>query len=414
MTVHRICRRGFADSSLVRLHMALPSVFLTSLEYLQPEQILAFLQIKQRPAAWCSYRLTLTNEIKPVDLYCYLAARFGPPNGVQNWLRQNHSDNLIHWNWTFRYGPGLVDIQGGTFRTDVWLIGPFEVEPDDSGDFVRRVKADFAAFGADMAKYRKSLEPWIEFVNPYQRLRRSILTLAGELKSLQLDQLSELPNILDQEDRESAQRQWGEAVSRYRRGFGLCFGIRSMLPIMAEAFVNLILFVLMKPEIRADGRLKDDAFKRHIDVRVKSLSLYCTGFKQPVDYANEVCRRYHSVVNERNDLLHGNVDPNKLRFNEVYFHGTIPVFKEYQSMWQRSLGIERQAVGVDKVFAELAVIDDFIAYVLSCLDDQIRPKIEYMLGRLELGLHTRDDRLGVLFSERLVDSKAGSSAAEKV
>jgi len=183
---------------------------------------------------------------------------------------------------------------------------------------------------------------------------------------------------------------------------------------MAEAFVNLILFTLMRPEIRADSRLKDDAFKRHIDVRVKSLSINCIGFKQPIDYSNEICGRYHSLVNERNDLLHGNVDPKKLQFNEVYFQGTIPVFKEYRSMWQRSLGVERQAVGVDKVFEELAVIDAFIAYVLSCLDDKIRPKIEYMLERLELGLNTREDRLGVLFSERLVDSKAGRAAGEKV
>ena len=394
--------------------MALPSDFLASLEYLQPGQILAFLQIKERPAAWRSECLTITNEIKPVDLYCYLTARFGPPNGVQNWLRQNHSDNIFHWNWTFRYGPSLVDIQGRNYRTDVWVIGSFEFEPDDCADFVRHVKADFAAFGADMAKCRKSLEPWIEFVNPYQRLRRSVTKLAEELKALQLDQLSDLPNILDQEDRESVQRQWDEAVSRCTRGFGLCFGIRSMLPIMAEAFVNLVLFVLMRPEIRADSRLKDDAFKRHIDIRVKSLSINCTGFKQPIDYSNEICGRYHSVVNERNDLLHGNVDPKKLQFNEVYFHGTVPVFKEYRSMWQRSLGIERQAVGVDKVFEELAVIDDFIAYVLSCLDDKIRPKIEYMLGRLELGLNTRDERLGVLFSERLVDYKAVSATGEKI
>ena len=394
--------------------MALSSDFLASLEYLQPEQILAFAQIKERPAAWRSECLTITNEIKPVDLYCYLAARFGPPNGLHNWLRNDHSDNLIHWNWSLRYGPVFVDIQGGNYRTDVWLIGPVELEPDDLADFIQQVKADFAAFGADMAKCRKSLEPWIEFVNPYQRLRRSVTKLAEELKALQLDQLSELPNILDQEDREIAQKQWEDAASKCSRGFGLCFAIRSMLPIMAEAFVNLILFTLMRPEIKTDSRLKDDAFKRHIDVQVKSLSINCAGFKQPIDYSNEVCGRYHSVVNERNDLLHGNVDPKKLQFNEIYFAGTVPVFKEYRSMWQRSLGVEREAVGVDKVFEELAIIDAFIAYVLSCLDDKIRPKIEYMLGRLELGLHTRENRLGVLFSERLVDSKAGPTAGEKV
>ena len=83
-------------------------------------------------------------------------------------------------------------------------------------------------------------------------------------------------------------------------------------------------------------------------------------------------------------------------------------------MWERSLGVERRAVGVDKVFEELDVVDSFIAYVLSCLQDNVRPKIEHMLGRLELGLNTRDKRLGVLFSERLVDSKAGPAGERKV
>ena len=185
-----------------------------------------------------------------------------------------------------------------------------------------------------------------------------------------------------------------------------------MLPIMAEAFVNLILYVLMRPELKKEERLKKSKFKEHIDIRVKSLSLNCTGFKQEIDYSNPACGRYNSVVNERNDLLHGNVDIDKLKFNEVYFHGTVPVFKEYRSMWQRSLGVERQSVGLDNVYEELAAIEDFITYVLSCLDDKIRPKIEYMLGRLELGLNTRDDWLGVLFSECLVDAKAGSTTKD--
>lgn len=376
------------------------------MQYLQPRQILELLRAKDKPRG--SQCWTITNEIKPVDLYCYLSARFGPPNGIQNLLRQDHSDNLVHWNWTFRSGPGLVDIQGTNHRTDVWLIGPFELESDDCKDFVRHIKADFAALGAEMAKCRKSLEHWVEFVNPYQRLRRSVSQLVEELRSLELDQVSEPSNVLDKEDRETAARKWDEAASKFNRGFGLCFGIRSMLPIMAEAFVNLILYVLMRPELKADSRLKDNVFKQPIDVRVKSLSLNCSGFKQDIDYSVPACRRYHSVVNERNDLLHGNVNIGKLSFNEVYFHGTVPVFKEYRSMWQRSLGVERQAVGLDKVNEEFAAIDDFITYVLSCLDDKVRPNIEYMLSRLKLGLNTRDDRLGVLFSEQLIDSKVRS------
>ena len=41
-----------------------------------------------------------TNEIKPIDLYCYLQAKYGNPNGLQNFLRNDSSDNLIHWEWS--------------------------------------------------------------------------------------------------------------------------------------------------------------------------------------------------------------------------------------------------------------------------------------------------------------------------
>lgn len=392
--------------------MTLPSDFIESLKYLHPKQILEQLRSEDRPKG--SQCWSFTNEIKPVDLYCYFKARFGPPNGIQNFLREDTSDNLVHWNWTFSYGAGLVDIQGTNYRTDVWLIGPLGLSLVDREDFLKSVKDDFAKFGVEIKKCRNSLEHWIEFVNPYQRIRRAVLQLSDELRSLELDQLSELSNVLDEEDRESALRYWDEAARKFNRGFGLCFGIRSMLPIMAEAFINLILYLLMRTEIKTDTRLKENAFKQPIDVRVKSLSINCRGFKHPIDYSNPACGRYHSVVNERNDLLHGNVNIGKLKFNEIYFHGTVPIFKQYRSMWQRSLGVEGQAVGLDKVSEELAIIDDFITYVLSCIDDKLRPNIEYMLSRLELGLNTREDRLGVLFSERLVDSMAGPASDESV
>ncbi|MDE2177969.1 MAG: hypothetical protein KGJ50_06655, partial [Xanthomonadaceae bacterium] len=34
------------------------------------------------------------NELLPVDIYCYLHAKYGTPNGLQNFLRSDDSDNL--------------------------------------------------------------------------------------------------------------------------------------------------------------------------------------------------------------------------------------------------------------------------------------------------------------------------------
>jgi len=74
-----------------------------------------------------------------------------------------------------------------------------------------------------------------------------------------------------------------------------------MLPVMAEAFVNLILYVLMRPEIRKDQRLFDNAFRQPIDVRIRSLSINCLGFKQQPDYASDQCGAYQTLYIESND-----------------------------------------------------------------------------------------------------------------
>ena len=140
---------------------------------------------------------------------------------------------------------------------------------------------------------------------------------------------------------------------------------------------------------------------------MKSLSISCVGFAKQPDYASDACRRYHSLVNERNDLLHGNVAVDRLSFNEVYFPGTVPIFYEYRTMWQRSLGVMANAVGLPTVKAEVAVVNDLIGYVQSCLDEEHRTSVTRLTERYELGLNRATRRVGLLFPPWLVDFRAG-------
>jgi hypothetical protein len=194
-----------------------------------------------------------------------------------------------------------------------------------------------------------------------------------------------------------------EREARFSKGFGFCFGIRSMLPVLAEAYINLLIYLLMRPESRGDDRLRDNVFRQPIDVRIKSLSINCVGFMTQPDYATEACRRYHTLVNERNDLLHGNVAIDKLSFNEVHFWGKVPIFREYRTVWERSLGVMVNAVGLRTVDADVAVVTDLISYIESCLDEEHREKAKLMSGRYELGLNKATRRIGVLFPPWLTD-----------
>jgi hypothetical protein len=385
--------------------MALPADFIASLEPIPPRDLFEMIKRNRWPKGGVIFELF--NEIRPVDLFCYLGARFGRPNGVQNFLRKDDSDNLIHWEWTLRHKAGLVSFQGMSFRTEIHVYGGALGEADKE-QLIAHVKADFGAHGPKISEVRRTLERWVEFVNPYQRIRRSIDGLLEELRALNLQPDPETlhADVWTANDPSAVMRQWEEAAARYSKGFGFCFGIRSMLPILAEAYINLIIYILMRSEIRGDDRLRDTVFRQPIDVRIKSLSINCIGFAKQPDYASDACKRYHSLVNERNDLLHGNVAVDKLRFNEVYFLGTVPIFDEYRTMWQRSLGVMVNAVGLRTVEAEVAVVNDLIGYVQSCLDEEHRTSVTMLAERYELGLNRATRRVGLLFPPWLVDFRA--------
>jgi hypothetical protein len=390
--------------------MALPADFITSLQFIHPGDLARLLIERAPPGRGISFELR--NEIRPVDLYCYLGGRFGEPNGIQNFLRGNHSANLIHWEWTLCHASGLISFQGMNYRTEVHIGGEGTWEPADRDGLIAQIKNDFSANGVQMSQVRRALENWIEFVNPYQRIRRSIDRLLEELETLKLRPETEVPEHPWDVRGLRDSKNWEPVALRYSHGFGLCFGIRSTLPVLAEAFVNLVLYILMKSEIKSDSRLRENVFRQPIDVRIKSLSIYCNGFRQKPDYSHEACSRYHSLVNERNDLLHGNVVIDKLKFNEVYFLGTVPVFREYRSIWERSLGVEMKAVGLEGVREDLQTVETFIEYILSCLEEGIRKEVEFLINRYELGLNTKTQRLGVLFAEHLVDFDCSGSPIE--
>ena len=380
--------------------MSLPNDFVASLYCPPITAIIAELQRKDRAPK--PTFLALRNEIVPSDLYCYLYARFGLPNGVQNLLRNNSSDNLIHWEWMLRASNGWVLFQGMNFRTTVIFLDVPGISPAVAPDLVSQIQADCATHREQIAQLRNSLEDWTEFVNPYLRIRSSVDSLRSELSALKLrPEVEAIPDITNIQ--RMLDTDWTDVAARYSKGLGLCFGIRSMLPVLAEAFVNLLLFALMRPELKSDERLRDNAIRQPIDVRIKSLSMTCLGFDSQVDYKHAAFKAYHRLVNERNDLLHGNVVLSKLKFNEVYFSGRVPIFKQYRSLWERTVGVDIQAVGLHRLANEIQIVDNMVTQLKTHLTPTTREFIDQVSEQRDLALDERRGKFGVLFSRRLAE-----------
>lgn len=349
----------------------------------------------------------LGNQILPIEMYCYLHAKFGIPNGIQNFLRKDDSDNLIHWEWALAAKDGLVVIQGHSFRSEVHLIGDFQNKGLELDQLISQFKGDFSAYGKKMKEVRTGLEKWTQFVNPYKRISSAVEQNFNKLKELNLDpQTDKISQPVTPEEFSSYQKRWAEVAEKYDYAIGLAFGIRSMLPVLAESFVNLLLFVLGKPEIKVNSRLFQDAVRRPIDIRVQTLHLNCNYFSQPVDYKASQCKAFHSLMNERNDILHGNVEPNKLSFGEVFFNGKVPVFTSYDSFWDKSIGISIQSTRMEDLDGDYQTVRSFIQYLLECVEPQVRKEVELIASKSQLGFNNATNRIGVLFPDHMADFRA--------
>lgn len=383
--------------------MSLPEDFAVQLAAVAPVELARMIADRSLPRPVKT--VSLANQIKPIDLYCYLGGRFGPPNGFQNVLRGDSSDNLIHWEWALRYRDSYLFIQGHNFRTDVLVLGALSEHALLPDEIAESLKADMVGYRPHMAGVRRVLEHWIEFVNPYQRVRRSVARLFERLALLDLDT-----------EQSAFERMWNGDSDKGRNdgvsehlldAIGIAFGVRAMLPIVAESFVNLLLYVLLRPDIKNDTRLRDNVLRQPIDVRIKSLAINCVGFHKKPDYSGPECKKYHALVNARNDLLHGNVVIDKLRFGEVFFFGRVPVYAEYRSAWERSMLVEIDSVGLVEVHEELAVVDGLIDYLLSCVKPDLREDLRALADSYKLGLNSENQRIGVLFPPHLVEFRPG-------
>ena len=69
---------------------------------------------KNKKSANLDQILVVQERISPFDIYCYLHARFGEPNGMQTFLRADDSDNMFHWEYNLKVGDKSLYFVGAT------------------------------------------------------------------------------------------------------------------------------------------------------------------------------------------------------------------------------------------------------------------------------------------------------------
>ncbi len=342
-------------------------------------------------------------SLSPADLYCYLKARFGQPNGTVMLTTSATSDNVIHWHYTIVTGDESLEIYGISSRIELVALSVGRLCDEDWTELVCRLKADFARFGEKMKKVRDSLERWTIFVNPYYRLENAVADLHARIVDLDL-KVSDLPEVpKDKKGLLEFQERAKELGLKYAEAAELGISLRMITPVWGESFVNLLIFLLATDYIKSDRRLYEDLLRREIDIRVTLLHQNCDGFRSPVDRKVGPVKEFLTVMNARNDYLHGNVDPRKLAVDSVFFEGKRPIFPRYQTFTERSLAPRLKQIEPERVIQDIYRVEAFMAYVLERLEPSVREEVKIVMASPLPGWREDTGRIGVLFSDTTAD-----------
>lgn len=352
---------------------------------------------------------TVDESITPADLYIYFHARFGSPNGTMMVARAPHSNNLIHWHYTLKSGSTYLDVIGLSTRTELWISDYTNLTDEDWRALIAAIKNDFGSYGKELTAVRAKLEKWRLFYNPYRRLETIVEKLSQELSQIDASTLVLPPDptatpglmlkdsLSKTDDLHEFTRKIAEAAKNYALARERSICLRLLCPVWGESFVNFVIFFLARDEIKNDDRLYQEYIRNDIDIRIKLLHINCKHFDKPIDTSQRAYKDFHSLMNDRNDILHGNVDPSKLGYETVYFDGTIPLFTESQGLAINSLGKSLIGIEPSETLTRVKIVRSFIEFILGHIEPSVRGQLILLLKQRDIGWRSDIKGLGILF-----------------
>jgi hypothetical protein len=260
-----------------------------------------------------------------VDVYAYLRARFGEPNGLQNFLRRDDSDNWIHWDFNLKAADVDVYISG-TSR-EVHFIVSEPLSDTEWKALIVGLKADFARIGRAKSEMTRSFEKFVVFQNKFSTLAN----LCAEMHEA-ISDTPPIPNELPRTNTKRGVQIYSAALNRLSKRatdlYGDCLKLRMLTPIMAEAFINMVILVFCKDEVRNDPVRYEAFIRATIPERLALFSENCDGFIGEIDQTSAEYGAFKRVMDKRNFAIHGNVDPVREQIETVYFEGRRPLFAD--------------------------------------------------------------------------------------
>jgi hypothetical protein len=346
--------------------------------------------------------------INYVELYCYFKALFGSPNGMQSLLRKQSSDNLFHWDYCLQKDSTYFDFAYSYRQIELLIVSENEILDFDIVVFINSIKESIKKNSDSIKQQKEQLELWDLFQNTYARIRKTQdYFYENYTKNLPKEIEVRHEVIYSSQYLEKHFKKTKDYILKLNIAKNYGIALRMLYPVVGEAFINLVMYVLAKPEVKNDKRTFETISRNNIDVRIKTLHLYCNGIKNVYDQNDERFKDFLRLMDKRNDFLHGNITPGFNTFDQVYFDGTVPIFPEPRDLNKEFSSQVMFQITKNEMDSDLSTINKLTDYILENLEDKEKEDIIMIISARELGWNKKKNKIGILFPPYIVESYPG-------
>lgn len=339
--------------------------------------------------------LVVRSRLKPLDVYAYLKARFGEPNGFLTMIKnQEDSDNWIHWDYVIKAGSHQVSFMGTTRDVHISIPAPL----NDAGwkALIVGLKGEFARLGREKSETIRNLEKWTIFQNKYSNIADLCADLHHNLSgadSITVFDEYVYPKYRSKKILAKVQGAQQVAAAIYRD----CLVLSLATPVYAEAAINMMIQIAAKPALRSDDAALEGFIRQPMPHKLDKLCEAVDGLLEEPRTFGKPYDDFMRVWSKRNDRLHGNVHPKTDYVEVVYFDGKTPLFAEGGDNVGRFLESLHRVHQPDQVVADYEAAALFVEALKAAFAPRIRFGFDQIMNDPYPGYDAKRRMFGKLF-----------------
>jgi len=344
-------------------------------------------------------RLALPADYPELRLFAMLLWKFGRPNGPLSLFgRRRDGDPDAPFKWDFLFVPSgdlkLQVIRGGGGIELIWWG-----QPAAGSDILGYLEGNLARYGKQIDEAIEGLEKYTLILNPYVR-HKNIATLAlNELTQINLKE----PALPTGQQPQGTADEWAKQQTAYmalaERQASLMLLLVTESAFMAESYLNLLIAILVRKEIRASATIVDETLRRKWKAKIERLHVDCIGIPNPANPGDARMGAAKKMFDIRNRVAHSYPDKEDMALGKMWFHKSFPVLEKGEPFSKFVVALSNQLPSLEEARFCKKAADDLVEFLTELLDNQIREEIRFVSTCNPLGYNETKEIYGVPFGK---------------